>query len=346
MTGSAGPPTRRSRTAGLGRRFRRLLRRTPVTSEPWRWGIGVGAGLVVLLIGLVDARTGPLVTFSVLYLLPIAAVAILVSPRVGYLLSTESVLLWTLADASTRELPATTLVWNGVIRWIIFLVVVFLLGALREAVEDAERAGESSRRFLADVAHQLRTPIAGLMASAEALTMEPDADRRDRLTDNLIHSTERIGRLLSGLLETARATESDDGVPRSLDVVAVVTTELAARRHAPVAITVEAPEVVLARVEPDAFREAFANVVDNALQRAGSVVEVVVEEGDDVLVWVDDDGPGVPDGAGELVFERFRRLDERGGAGLGLPIARSLMRSMGGDVQLREGRFVVVAIPA
>lgn len=335
----------RPRRSRFDRQIRRLLRSTPLTAPASRWAVGVAAGVGVLGIGLVDEVSGPEVTLSVVYLLPISLAAILVSPRVGYLVAAEAVLVWAAADALGGDGLATpTVLWNATLRLVIFVVVVFLIGSLREAVEDAERAGLASKQFLSAAAHQLRTPISGVMVSAEALSVETDPDRRRRLTDHLITSSERLGRLMTGLLELARSTESAPPRPRPAELVSVLRAEADAVVADDVKVVVSGEPTATALIDVEGFREALANVLDNAVGRAASRVEVEVDlAGDEVLVWVADDGPGVPPGSEAAVFERFRRLDDRGGAGLGLPIARSLMRAMGGDVDLRDGRFVLVA---
>jgi signal transduction histidine kinase len=97
-----------------------------------------------------------------------------------------------------------------------------------------------------------------------------------------------------------------------------------------------------AMADEEATREVLANLLDNAARYArAEVVVAVTAKGRWIEMAVDDDGPGVPEGAAEIVFDRFVSLDKSGGAGLGLAIARGLARSEGGDVSYRDGKFVL-----
>jgi signal transduction histidine kinase len=95
-------------------------------------------------------------------------------------------------------------------------------------------------------------------------------------------------------------------------------------------------------VDPDAVREALANLLDNARRHATNRVEVTLSTiGDIVEMSVTDDGPGLPEDAVEQAFERFVVLDTQGGSGLGLSIARGIARAHDGDVTYEQGRFVI-----
>ena len=90
------------------------------------------------------------------------------------------------------------------------------------------------------------------------------------------------------------------------------------------------------------YREALANVLDNACRHAKGRVDIAVSGvPGSVRVSVVDDGGGLPDGEAERAFDRFVSLDGAGGAGLGLPIARSLLRTQGGDLSYEDGCFVL-----
>jgi signal transduction histidine kinase len=90
---------------------------------------------------------------------------------------------------------------------------------------------------------------------------------------------------------------------------------------------------VVVEVDGRQIREAIANVLDNARRHARSRIEVAVAEQDDaVVIGIADDGPGIPNADRELAFERFATLDGKGGSGLGLPVARSIARNHGGDL--------------
>jgi two-component system, OmpR family, sensor kinase len=213
----------------------------------------------------------------------------------------------------------------------------------QEAAVTAARTEEArSRRFVADAAHQLRTPIAGLRAATEALLHDPETADRDRLLAHLAREASRTGRLLDALLRVAEQDRGDAPVTSSADLVALVRDEIA-RQHplAPrLTFDLAAPSTCWLETDVDGVREAMANLLDNARRHARERIEVTLERSDHaVTVRVADDGPGLGPGSEEHVFERFVSLDGRGGAGLGLAIARATARAQDGDLRWVDGAF-------
>lgn len=311
--------------------------------------VGLVCVVSVVAIGVVDAFSGTELSFAILYFLPVVVVALVVGTAAGCALSAVAVLVWLVAE---RQLigpgDPVAVAWNGLGRLLTMCVVVVLLGALRETVARLAESERTSREFLATAAHQLRTPIAGLVASAEALATEPDPDVRAHLVDNLVAGTDRSRRLLSSLLEISRLDQAAPVLHRPVDLAELCRRELetASFGAAAVELRYEGPRELVAVTGGDSVREALSNVVDNALRHARSLVTVsLVERGGSAVVAVTDDGPGVPRGSEELVFDRFVSLDRAGGSGLGLPIARASLRALGGDVTLRGGAFVL-EVPA
>lgn len=226
-----------------------------------------------------------------------------------------------------------------------------MVAAFNEMVDELEtalarsRASEAtSRRFLADAAHQLRNPVAGVRATVASLLRSDDPEERERLLDNLARESARTSRLLSSLLRVARldrreaptlAPVSLDGVVE--DVVAHQRT-LSPRRRLDVVTSGD----VTALADATAIHEAVANLVDNAARHAARAVRVeLAGDIDHVEIRVVDDGPGLPDRDRERVFDRFVSLDGAGGSGLGLPIARGIAEAHGGTLDLRDGAFVL-----
>ena len=222
------------------------------------------------------------------------------------------------------------------------------LDSLRRALDDAREAEAAARRFLADVAHQLRTPVAGIKASAEVLLSggELPPEMHDRLLANIVSETTRAGRLMSSLVRMARLEQGEELVREPTDVGATCDAAAeTARVLAPhLTISVDASGVAGLRplVDPHALEEILGNLLDNARRYAKHQVTVtVVGVPDAVEIRVADDGPGLPAGREDEAFERFVRLDGRGGSGLGLAIARSLARAHGGDLSWSGADFVV-----
>lgn len=220
-----------------------------------------------------------------------------------------------------------------------------MLDELEAAVEAARASDARSRRFLADAAHQLRTPVAGIRASVESLVREDDEAVRDRLVGNLVRETGRSARLLADLLLVARL---DSGTGASVrvptDLAELAATEVLRARdlapHLEIGLTT-AGGPATADVDPAEIREALGNLLDNARRHARARIDVTVAGREaSVTIEVRDDGPGVPAALAAKVFDRFASLDGMGGSGLGLPIARAVARAHGGDLELRAGAFM------
>ncbi len=220
------------------------------------------------------------------------------------------------------------------------------LAALETALEEARASEARSRRFLADAAHQLRTPMTGIRACAETLLRGPTAAERDGLLADIVRETSRASRVMTGLLRMARLDQGGAQLHRvGCDVQALCREECErARVLAPdLEISVDACDLdQRPMLDPDIVRDIVANLLDNARRHAGRCITVRLTSRDGVLeVTVADDGPGITPGAEEQVFERFVSLDNRGGSGLGLPIARGLAEAHGGALAYEAGRFVL-----
>ena len=215
---------------------------------------------------------------------------------------------------------------------------------------------ERIRRFVGDrtqllaaIGHDLRTPITRLRLRAEF--MDDDEQRRKMLAD-LAEMEAMIAATLAFARDDSAAEPSV-----ALDLVALCRTVLddAADSHPDLAEKIDyaGPERLVVQARPVALKRAIANLVGNALGYGGAAWLKLVPAGNGqpVRLEVADEGPGVPPGELENVFQPFRRLEgsrnrDTGGAGLGLPIARNILRAHGGDVVLRnraDGGAVAVA---
>ena len=220
-----------------------------------------------------------------------------------------------------------------------------VIAALETALDDARASEELSRRFLADAAHQLRTPIAGIRACAEMLLRGTTPHQRDRLLADVVRETARAGRLMSSLMRLARIDQGELLTPQPCDVVALCESEAErARLLAPhLTFTVDAIEIAPGPVlvDPHAVRDILANLLDNARRHAAARIDVSVRLGAPELeIRVSDDGPGVPAEAVDRIFERFVSVDGKGGSGLGLPIARELAQAHQGTLTYQDNAFV------
>lgn len=222
-----------------------------------------------------------------------------------------------------------------------------LEGAEHQArvAEAASRASEErTRRFVADAAHELRTPIAGVQAAAEAVLQQaPDADveDRDRLHLLLVRESRRAGQLVNDLLDLARIDAGIELTPAPVDLRTLADAQAdRIRVLAPeLTVTVDGPATVVSADEAR-ITQIVANLLDNARHATGPDGHVGVwlrRSGPYAELLVTDDGYGVPAADRERIFDRLVRLDNArdrrfGGSGLGLPIARGFARAHGGDL--------------
>lgn len=236
-----------------------------------------------------------------------------------------------------------------------------LVHALNDHMERVQNQMAAQRRFVSNAAHQLRTPLALISTQASVAARETDSARRDEALQALRSSTRQVTRLASQLLTLARAEPGsrrprDDTIDLA-DTARRVLENLAeeALRHN-IDLGLEAGEMPV-RIEGDGtmLREMLVNLVDNALrytQPGGRVTVGIGREGDTALLWVEDNGPGIPEAERAQVFERFYRImgTEPEGSGLGLAIVREVVDGADGSVALGEaaggGLLVRVRLPA
>jgi two-component system, OmpR family, sensor kinase len=227
-----------------------------------------------------------------------------------------------------------------------------MLDALEAAVDAARTAEQSQRKFLADVAHQLRTPMAGIRVSVELLLLQAEdatPEERERLLGNLIRETGRVTRLVNGLLRIARLDLDTGLLVQSTDLVELCRQEVDRQRDladVPVELIIAHAPSAQVLLDPVQFQEALSNLLDNARRFALSAITVTLTEHADgsITLLVADDGPGVLPEDHERVFERFVTFGSGSGTGLGLPIARAISRGHGGDLTV-DGNGFVLSLP-
>ena len=225
-----------------------------------------------------------------------------------------------------------------------------LIHAMNGLLARLGTAISAQQRFIADAAHQLRTPLAGIKTQTELALRQARAEEMQATLKQLHGATDQTARLVNQLLSLARAEPASDRAAREhapIDLVALArdtSTEWVPRALArDIDLGFESPHAA-ARVEGDAFllKEMVNNLLDNAVrytQPGGQVtVRVTLEPGSMVLT-VEDNGPGIPETERERVFERFYRVLGSGaeGAGLGLAIVREIALSHGGQASLGAG---------
>lgn len=242
--------------------------------------------------------------------------------------------------------------------------------ALNGLLERLDRAVSHLRRFTADAAHELRTPLAALRARLEtALASDGTADaHRDGLLDAL-EQTERLSILAEDLLTLSAIEAADDvvgddapghgGAAREVVDLSSVAREVCDFLE-PVAeeqgrvLTLTATPGALVAGSAKLLKRVLVNVLDNAFRHTrdrGGIAVAVERGGEMVTVRVRDDGPGFDASDPERVFRRFgHRSSPRGGAGLGLAICQEIVRKHRGRLEVQSdphaGTTVVVSLPA
>ncbi|WP_456846855.1 sensor histidine kinase [Cellulomonas sp. P5_C6] len=249
------------------------------------------------------------------------------------------------ADVSTRiEVPSTG---DEVAR-----LAVTLNGML----DRLHAAHQAQVRFVADASHELRSPLAAVRAELDVAERHPESADWPRTAHLVRAAGERMQQLVDDLLVLTRTAEGG-GPSRDQDVdLDDVVEGVGFGLRPPVSVAVEVVTAP-ARVhgDPRDLERVVQNLADNALRHAAGRVRLSVGAAAGTAeVRVDDDGPGVPLGSRELVFDRFARLDEgrdraAGGSGLGLAIVRGIVTAHGGTVVVDDsslgGASFVVRLP-
>jgi len=212
---------------------------------------------------------------------------------------------------------------------------------VRRTTEAFNRMQERIHRFVSDrtamlaaVSHDLRTPLTSLRLRAEFIT--GDAENKRKILETL----DELERITKATLEFAR-DDSDAEPFVETDIVALVHTIVKEFSELGHDVVLQTSDTANLACRPTALKRALRNLVENAVDY-GERARLWVSCSDvDVRITIADDGPGIQESDHEMVFEPFIRLEtsrsrETGGVGLGLAIARSVLRAHGGDVTLKN----------
>lgn len=261
-----------------------------------------------------------------------------------------------LAAALQREPPAPREVLLGA--GVVCIVLAIVIGGL--AIIETRVLGKAERRmrrFLADASHELRTPIAGIQASAETLLrVEHDGAAREKLILQILREGHRAGRLIDDLLVITRL---DQGIPlasQPFDLVPLARAAAEATRELAPSLDVQLDAPPHAELQGD--QQRIGQILDNLLSNArqvtpggGQIIIRITVAPSAIEVVVTDTGPGIAAPDRERIFERFARLEAgqpraADGNGLGLAIARSIASAHAGTLTCAEpsgqgARFVL-----
>jgi len=237
-----------------------------------------------------------------------------------------------------------------------------MLRELDAARSETQQMIQAQRDFVADASHELRTPLTSILANLELLEASlaaRDADPdEEEIVAGALGSSRRMRRLVSDLLLLARADAGRAGPRRSCDLSEIAAAAVSEVRPVTTdhGLELDASASVMVEGNPDDLHRLVLNLVENGVHHtpAGTTVTVsVTRRGDDAVVEVSDDGPGLPEGIGDQIFSRFVRgngpADKAGdvGTGLGLAIVQAVTASHGGRVETGRSadggaRFTVV----
>lgn len=234
-----------------------------------------------------------------------------------------------------------------------------LIDAVNDLLERLKQVMSAQQRFVADAAHQLRTPLAGLKTQVELALREDDPVRQQRILEYVLTSAKRSSHLIKQLLMLARNEPGGQGVEAFLPLGLEQIARECTMHWVPFALEKdidlgfeEAHTSTNILGDADSLGEMLGNLIDNAIRytpQGGQVTVSVKHDGSHVCLHVQDDGPGIPPEHHALVFERFYRVLGSGqsGSGLGLAIVAEVAKRHDAELRLESGngeagcRFVV-----
>lgn len=238
------------------------------------------------------------------------------------------------------------------------LAVTFntMLSQLEDAYEAKTRALEMQREFVADVSHELRTPLTTLRGNLSLLSHQPAVPKEEQadILKDMVDETERMIRLVSALLEQARADSVHGAAREKVDISALLEEAVRHVRQMDEnrQISQSAPAGLSLLTWRDGLKQVLLILLDNALKYTPGSVEVEAEAREDfVEIRVRDHGAGIPEEKLTHVFDRFYRGGSASGTGfgLGLSIAKSLVDAMGGQLAIESrvgaGSTAIISLP-
>jgi two-component system sensor histidine kinase TctE len=224
-----------------------------------------------------------------------------------------------------------------------------LVGSFNDMLERLGETVEMQKRFIADAAHQMKTPLAGMRMQSELALRESDPNEIHRSLEQLAKSSESATRLVNQLLALARAENQPqaglafDEIDLPLLARETVQDWVQASFAGEIDLGFEPPPAqhrpVTIAGHPLMLREMLSNLIDNALRytpAGGSVTVRVRCDGEHALLEVEDTGPGIAPAERERVFERFYRIlgSNTQGSGLGLAIVREIAQQHGAEIDI------------
>ncbi len=245
------------------------------------------------------------------------------------------------------------------------------IGLLARAISDMTNALrqriDAVESFAADVAHELKNPLASLRSALESLGMVEEPELRRQLREIAMHDVQRIDRLVSEIADASRIdAELSRAVFEPVDIAALIANAVGAREHRKenaghsIALTRREPGPFMVMGVPARLERVIENLLDNAASFSppnGTISVAIAMQGDAIEIELCDEGPGIPESERDAVFQRFHSMrpetEEFGDhSGLGLAIARTIVEAHDGTLTLRDrhdghsGACFVIRLPS
>ena len=239
-----------------------------------------------------------------------------------------------LDDVSARNLPSE---------------ITPLVAALNALLARLKRVFSNQRAFVANAAHELRSPLTALKLQLQLLARAPDQAAQQQALEQLNAGVDRASHLIEQLLATAQTDPNDTSAAlQTIDVAAATRQTIAdlfAQAQArQLQLELDAPEQVLLAADPARWRMLVRNLLDNAIRYTppgGFLLVSIQSTGSATRFSIEDSGPGIPPGERAQVFERFYRGadNQQPGSGLGLAIVKNIAEQHGAHIELDTSRY-------
>lgn len=255
-------------------------------------------------------------------------------------------------NAQTNRFLRQTLFFSFIM-YMLLEVLIFLITKrlMRWITKPVAESFERQKRFIADASHELKTPLAVIMASADALQENP---QETRWLQYIQSESERMTKLISDLLELAKSEEADSSASFEMAdfskiaaMSCLVFEGLVFEKGITLRSDIE--EQIIIHMYPDKIKQLLAILLDNAIQHcaAGGTVTVSLKREKEIALRVSNTGEGIPQGEEEKIFERFYRADEartraENRYGLGLSIAKNIALAHGARISAQSTQGVTV----
>lgn len=226
--------------------------------------------------------------------------------------------------------------------------------AMREMTDALWQRMDAIEHFAADVAHELKNPLTSLRSAVETASRIENPDAQRRLMDIIQHDVSRLDRLISDISEASRVdAELSRARAEKIDLSALLTTLVSLRQpaqeapHGPsprLTLSMETQSPVIIDGIESRLVQVFQNLIDNAMtfspENATVVIRLLLDK-DDIVIQVEDEGPGIPPGSEDKIFKRFytERPESEGfgnHSGLGLAISKQIVEAHGAEIKVEN----------